>query len=201
MTAPQAPSTSTQQAYKLKHELSHLEAADRDYDALLVKSPTQKGLKSSFWEPQQLQISEPIRLQTYPDVLQTSDFPYPNVSLPIMSKRMLQTLLSVREFPHQVIPVVMVANGVANHDYVAVQLLEHLDVFDWENSVYEPHPLSTSFVTNVRKLVLKEPAEGFPSLFRISTLSTLLYTSAAARTALEAAGIQGVKFMKLENYC
>lgn len=65
---------------------------------------------------------------------------------PIMSKRMLDTLLSVGNFRHRAYPVVMVdcgqiyneelgtksSSGIEYHNFLAVQVLEDLDIFDWE---------------------------------------------------------------------
>jgi hypothetical protein len=134
-----------------------------------------------------------------------TDFPYNREGWPIMSKRMLEVLLSVREFPHQVIPIVMLSDHAdsdeKNYEFVAVQLLEHQDVFDWEQSVYKPHPEKPNRFKSgsLEKLVLEEPPGGLPPLFRIATtpLRNLLYVSAEGRTALETAGIRGVNFIEL----
>jgi hypothetical protein len=145
--------------------------------------------------------------------LQKIDYPYSEYgsSWPIMSKRMLEVLLSVRDFPHQTIAIDIEdrglisgatgweRSGIHNHNFVIVQLLEQLDIFDWEQSVYEPDTISSSSFTvgEINKMVLKEPETGFPPLFRVTINSTRLYVSAAARAALEAAGIGGVKFRNL----
>jgi hypothetical protein len=118
----------------------------------------------------------------------------------------LNALLSVRDFPHQVIPIVMIDRAVGdskefdeNHDFVAVQLLEHQDVFDWEKSVYQRHPRIDNWVKfgTLEKVVLKMPETGFPPLFRVATLPTELYVSAEGRAALETAGIKGIRFVEL----
>jgi hypothetical protein len=87
----------------------------------------------------------------YESSLNDTDYPYENAGWPIMSKRMLNTLLSVREFPHRTwdvpfvgfpdnAPVMMLEKGLRGgvrheNEFVAVQLLEHQDIFDWETSV------------------------------------------------------------------
>ncbi len=78
---------------------------------------------------------------------------------------MLDVLLSVGSFPHRVIPLVMVDCEVIgrggkrsekeDHRFVVVQLLEHLDIFDWEKSIYKPHPRLPNRVYSIDTLVLK----------------------------------------------
>jgi hypothetical protein len=139
------------------------------------------------------------------EIIKEVDYPYCNQRWPIMSKRMLDVLLSVKKFPHQAIAIDIEdhglisgatgweRSGIHNHDFVIVQLLEQLDIFDKENSVCDPDSYY------VKKMVLKEPETGFPPLFRVSGRETRLYVSAEARTALEEAGIKEVRFQALEG--
>jgi hypothetical protein len=87
-----------------------------------------------------------------------------------------------------------------DHRFIAVQLLEHLDIFDWENSVYEPDLTRTDLVDSIDKLVLKQPQDGFPPIFRLSVYPYVLFVSGKARMALEQVGIRGVVFEEIENY-
>jgi hypothetical protein len=205
--------------YKLSRnfdDLEHYKEGERDqWDAYLIKFPGSDKVR--FWNPQPLNLPEPVEFDAQTDVLGSIDYLDDALSWPIMSRRMLNVLLSVKAFPHQVIPLVMhetpvlseevgreggpyIRTGKVNHDYVAVQLLEHLDVFDWEQSIYKRHPrLSGELKGFPEKLVLKEPNDGFPPLFRVKPLETLLYVSAEGRAALEAAGIQGVRFIELRG--
>jgi len=144
------------------------------------------------------------------------DYPYNDVSWPIMSKKMLDTLLAVGTFPHRVIPVIMIDDtvmtpdrydeagnpkpGVGTDRFVAIQLLEELDVFDWEQSVYERHERFPEYVTFVEKLALKTRPGGFPPLFYIAHYPARLFVSAEARLALEKAGIQGLEFVSLADF-
>jgi hypothetical protein len=174
----------------------------------LVREEGTDGLwrTTQFYLPERIEFESVGNFLMIHDLRRTrvTDYPYNREGWPIMSKRMLETLLSVREFHHQVIPIVMLdaftpIEFEENHDYVAVQLLEHQDVFDWGKSVYERDPELPNGVDSLEKLVLKELSEGLPPLFRIATtpLKNLLYVSAEGRTALEAAGIRGVNFIEL----
>jgi hypothetical protein len=148
------------------------------------------------------------------DWLAPTDYPYIREvrNWPIISRRMLDVLLSVGNFPHQVIPVIFKSidhpsysdeerrakSLIRNHDYVILQLLELSDVFDMEKSEYntergvaDPEMI---LLTDVWNVVLKEPPGGFPPIFRIKGYELRLYVSAEAKQALEDAGIQGLDF-------
>jgi hypothetical protein len=166
-------------------------------------------------------LPEEIVFAGLKDWLSPTDYPYiPEVSdWPIISRRMLDVLLSVGDFPHQVIPVVFKSVDhpeysdqkrraktlIRNHDYIILHLLELSDVFDMERSEYntdrgvaDPERI---FLTDVQNVVLKEPEGGFPPIFRVKEYSLRWYVSAKAKQALEDAGIQGLDFdtYKLET--
>jgi hypothetical protein len=148
------------------------------------------------------------------DWLSPTDYPYIREvrNWPIISRTMLDVLLSVGDFPHQAIPVVFKSvdhpgysdeerqakSLIRNHDYIILQLLEFSDVFDMERSEYntdrgvaDPEMI---FLTDIQNIVLKEPQGGFPPIFRIKGYEVPLYVSAEAKQALEDAGIQGLNF-------
>jgi hypothetical protein len=139
----------------------------------------------------------------------STDYPYllEPYGWPIMTRRMLDVLLSVGDFPHQVVPVIFKGEGTRelNEDYVILQLLEMSDLLDMDKSVYtikrsvaDPE---VTFICDVKLKVLREPAGGFPPIFRINGSSISFHISAKAKQALENAGIQGLKFStyKLET--
>ncbi len=147
------------------------------------------------------------------DWLSPTDMPYmwnPS-NWPIMSRKMVDVLLAVGDFPHQIIPVVFKSededftakyiNGPPpklNHDYVLLQLLELSDVLDLDKSIYTlsnyAYEPEITFIGNVKEEVLKEPAGGFPPIFRVKHKEISIYISAKAKDALEAANIQGLDF-------
>jgi hypothetical protein len=205
--------TTSDKAFVLSRDLLHL--GDDDYDASLVKFPGWEGV-ASMALPDMPPFPERIAFEANFRSLQKTDFPSNDALWPLMSRRMLDVLLSVRDFPHRAVPVVMVKDtvmskdrydeqmvakpGVEEHRFVAVHLLEHTDAFDWERSIYNRHRLSPKLVKNIKKLVLKEPDGGFPPLFRLSAYPAPLFVSAAARSALENAGIKGVVFGDLDSF-
>jgi hypothetical protein len=205
----------TEQAYELRHKLAHLEDTSRERDAYIVEWPEYREYSTKFMNPDNFEYpSHGVEFQGYESSLSDTDYPYNNVRWPIMSKRMLNTLLSVREFSHRTWDVPFVGfpdnapegllreglrDGVRHdNEFVAVQLLEHQDIFDWENSVYRMrklHDEAPETIRDIRKLALHTPEEGLPPIFRLKVDPVLLYVSPEGRAALEAANIRGVRFV------
>ena len=210
--------TSTlQQAYELSQSLDRVEEIDgweaqgSAYILVIGELAKQDSFERIFYKPEPIDSIDSIRTQGVHMQIEGLDYILSNPNLPIMSKRMLSVLESVKDFPHQTIPVtiedtVLVTDedgksrpsGKVNTDYVAVQLLEQLDIFDREKSVYKPSVLNPDRVGRIRKLVLKVPEEGLPPIFRIKDNRTYLYVSPEAKTALEEAGITGIRFVPLD---
>lgn len=200
------------QTFELMHDALHIADTSRDYDAYIVEWPEYRGYETKFTELDDFQYpSHEVKFQGYDSSLSDTDYPYTNVNWPIMSKRMLNTLLLVEEFPHRTwdVPFVGFPNNASegmlrqelrdgvryDNKFVAIQLLDQLDIFDWENSVYKMHSIFPDEVARIRKLVLKVPEGGLPPIFRLNVLSGHLYVSPEGRTALEAANIKGVRFL------
>jgi hypothetical protein len=224
--ATEAPQTTTlPRVYKITHSLEHHLPEDKHDAWLLDKFPGWKEIDSGFrapvpivlngtegtvvrqqntdgkWLITTIQMPERVRFEGIEDLLRQTDYPYTRPSWPVMSKRMLEVLLSVRNFPCQAIPITIkddqmlpdeqtgnwIRSGIENHNYVLIQLLEHLDVLDKENSTYSDTGI-------IRGITLREPEAGYPPIFRVSGDRVPLYVSAEAKTALEAADIKGVQF-------
>ena len=189
--------------YILNWDSSHF--VDLDADAWLVKFSGYENIQLALLK--EYNLPEKIEFDAIFDVIQRSDFPINDVGWSIMSQKMLDILLSIGSFPHRVIPLVMVDCEVIgrggkrsekeDHRFVAVQLLEHLDIFDWEKSIYKPHPRLPNRVYSIDTLVLKKPQDNCRPLFRLSAYPSKLFVSGKARMALEQAGIRGVVFEEI----
>jgi hypothetical protein len=205
------PTTATKQAYKLMHDAIHIEATSRDYDAYIVQWPEFLDYGLKFTDPDDFEYPiHGVEFQGYESSLSDTDYPYNDVRWPIVSKKMLNTLLEVKEFPHRTwnVPFIgfpdnvsdamleqKLSGGILHDEFVAVQLLEQLDIFDWENSVYEEGYFDSDTVSSIRKLVLHTPEDGLPPIFRLKVSSVPLFVSPEGRAALEAANIKGVRFI------
>jgi hypothetical protein len=157
------------------------------------------------------------RLPHQTDFLSTDGFE------PIISKRMLYVLRSVGEFPHKAISTriydysfqdqgddsygrhdyegpAIAPGGEFNEDYVGLQLLEHVDGIDYDQSDFR-FRLNPNMPPYVINLVLKEPVGGFPPIFRLDRVGERgsLFVSSIAKEALEEAGIKGLRFTEYEG--
>lgn len=198
-------------AYRLFWDMKHIKGTM--YDATLV--PFEGHEYICGWQGTEMhRLAEPVWFEADLKTTQKSDYPCNDVNWPIMSPRMLDVLRGIGDFPHRLISVRFVdrrARGPARYQpdgtlrpdvvddrFAVVQLTEHIDVVDWEQSTFRPsqiEPKSGFF----EKLTLVEPPDGLPPLFRIPSSTSLLLVSAAARRALESVGIRGVKFMPLRG--
>jgi hypothetical protein len=204
-------------AYKLSWDLDHFEdyhILDWSYDLEIEPFP---GIeKADMYDVKPFPHPSPVIFRAYPDIVNYIDYPYPENRWPVMSKRMYEALLSVGGFPHRVIPVAVVdwrvmrdkwrdesgrlRDEITNWNYVAVQLTEFADVFDWERATYTLDPNFPGWLDNVKEYVFKIPPGGLPPLFRIQSYPVALFISAEARAALKAAGVCGTQYISLRGY-
>jgi hypothetical protein len=205
----QTVQNTTPRFYELDWNIEHL-TGDLEYDAWLKNSSEWQDISHVLHNRRNLVLPEPIEYESIEKILVNTDYPYNKNRFPIMSKRMLSVLISIRSFSHQAIPVVMIdtevkykeeikkhaKSGARNYNFSLVRIPEYLDIFDWENSVYELDPDLPGRIRTLtgEKIVLKRPEEGFPPLFRVSAMPYKLLVSAEAKSALETAGIRGVDF-------
>jgi hypothetical protein len=200
------------QAYELKPNPIHIRDTSREYDAYIVEWPEYRNYTTKFLAADDFAYpTHDVKFQGYESSLGDTDYPYCSVYWPIMSKRMLNTLLSVKKFPYRTWDVPFVGfpdnapegllvkelrDGVRHdNEFVAVQLLEHLDIFDRDKSVYKESKILDGAVNSIRKLALHIPEEGLPPIFRLKVAPVQLYVSPECRAALEAANIRGVRFV------
>jgi hypothetical protein len=208
----------TERAYRLIWATEHLELCDQEDDVEICEFPGWEET-NGFYETTPYTLPEPVVFYTDTDFSLYTDYPTNNVYWPVMSRRMYYTLLTVGDFPHRVIPIAtmdgskftfeperrFLANGQPNpdithfDDFVAVQLLEESNYFDFEHSIYKPSPKFPEWVHSVERFVLNEPPEGFPPLFRLSAYSVALFISAKARDVLKESGIRGTAYYPLDR--
>jgi hypothetical protein len=204
-------------AFRLSWEFDHMKLCDEETELGVHEVPELEWTGGLF-KTTPYNLPDPVVFYVDPEFLLYTDYPTNNKSWPIMSRRMLYTLLTVGDFPHRVIPIALMdgtqfifeperrfIDGQPNpeitnfNDYIAIQLLERSNYFNFEKSEYERHPRDPNWVRSVSKYVLNEPDAGFPPLFRLDVQSPELFISAEARKALQEAGIRGTSYYPLDN--
>jgi hypothetical protein len=206
-------------AYRLTWEFDHLEFCNKEYDAEAHQFEGWSETRG-FYSTTPYELPDPVIFYTDFDLLAYTDYPCSDADWPIMSRRMYDILIGLGDFPHRVIPIAMIHRRLSNprkppklflkdgkpnpeltnfDDYVAVQLLEESDFFDFEHSKYEPNLYFPKWVRSVEKYELKEPVGGFPPLFRLEADSVVLFISETARLALLEAGIRGMGYYNLDD--
>ena len=189
-------------AWRLSHSLDHLEDLSARYD-MTVQDLEGRGEYETFdWTREFSELPRPIQFYAISDAIPYTDYPDNDIRWPIMSERMLEALLGVREFPHRTYPIEVVDIGIApvgDTNFVTVQLTTYQDYFDWERSVYQMGS-SQRIAVSIREFVLNFPEEGPPPLFRLSAAPTIIFISDEARQALREAGIRGTSYVPLDGF-
>jgi hypothetical protein len=215
-------------AYRLRLSLPHLKSLPdptereygevEDYDVLIYEPNKPEEVDDSFLE-RIIPYNGPEYLDWlgFLDRLLQVDFLRGDLLWPLMSKRMLYILCSVGNFPHKAIPLRIfdydlrnevnqylnqenLSSEICNKNFIALQLLEDTDAIDFERSGYE-EPIPDSIIAPaINRLILREPPEGFPPIFRLAKeYFPYLHVSLKAKQALEDSGIRGLEFIPEEG--
>ena len=87
----------------------------------------------------------------------------------------------------------------ANQKYYAFNILENMDCFDKENSVYNTFEGST-VINSIAKLVLKEEMLSRRNIFRITPIRTAIFVNQKFKQAIEENNITGLSFISLGEF-
>jgi hypothetical protein len=206
-------------AYLLRHDLerfNHIERGEGyDVQAFSFNGATQVR---KAHQDKLLALPNPTFFyqSKRPEYLEKLDSLYAQEGCPIFSQRMIDALLSVRDFSYRKYPIAILEDRgntdpyedvekfrklSLRDDFYIFQVLESLDVFDWDASDYTKYDAEDVSPGYVRKFILKCPPLGFPPLFRLSYnyQSIELFISKEAREALRKAGIKGNAFAPLSR--
>jgi hypothetical protein len=154
------------------------------------------------------------------DVLEWSDFPYVAPTRLLMSRKMLDVLLSVQPFKYRVYPTLIYSyeieelvrytfDGIRTDyhvkdsssftdKFIIMQLAEKIDVLDEDKTIIEGKTVRESgelYLSefDVEHFEFTKQEKDLPPVFTAPKTLTYFYTEAAVR-ALEANGIRGVEF-------
>lgn len=201
-------------AYRLINDVGRFGSYAPGYYAdLWIEDVSMANL--SIFGDEALELPKPVIFSGNLSILETVDFPVANNSWLVMSQRMLAALKSVGKFRHRAFPVVVTDSRVArdrwydttgefqetmvNRDYRVVQLLERLDIFDFERSKYTRNPRFPGSVGHVDEYVFKPLRGGLPPIFHVKGEPVKVFVSHPARVALEKARVTGVEYVSLNG--
>jgi hypothetical protein len=186
-------------AYRMTWNLNHLEFHSITDDAELIPFPNSREV-IALSQTHDYDLPNPVEFNTVAETIGLSDFPTTDVQWPIFSSQALKILCDLAEFPHREIPIrwVNAESNVDKQDFVALQLLEHLQIFDYERSKYvERDTYDPSLVQFVSEYVLHCPEGGFPPIFRVAAQPLQLFVSGETRAAFKEAYISGMAYQPL----
>lgn len=144
------------------------------------------------------------------------DFVQNELNIPIVSQKFIDALKINQLEYMQLISIILLdetvppnkifkllGNGVRkevsrNTNFYTLKFNNQFDYCDKENSTFRKLRSQPDSLGILKKTVLKEPANGFPSLFRIKESVSKLFLSAQAKEALESNNIKGCVFEEVE---
>ena len=199
--------------YKLLHEYEHL--IDMDFDASSEPFIGIDTIGYDMMNTESFNMPKEIYLRANFNVIpNNTDYPITDLTFPIISKKMIDILLSVKKINIKYFQTIMIddtflddyldENGKLNQNiplntsFFAIQFLQVEDVFDYSTSIFKPMRSNPELLGIIKKMVLKEPENGFPPLFKIKESLPNIFVSQEAKEALEEQNIKGCIFEEVE---
>lgn len=199
--------------YELNWEFDHL--VDMNQDCSVVPFD---GLEDFRFQLGGVDVYTPkneIILQGNFNVIpQNTDYPIVDIGIPLMSKKMIFLIEDTGQVKLNKIDSIIIDDTFLgeiydntvnfssdirkNNDYQFVQVTDYLEAFDYDNSIFKSLRSNPEKIGIINKLVLKEPIQGFPPIFRIAEKPSMLFVSESTRKALESNGIKGCIFNEIE---
>ena len=180
-------------AFELRRNLDHIRA-NQDFDIWQVFEDREEIFYDLFWRLEPFDELPPHRFEGKIEKrLSWLDYPRVDLGYPIVSKKMVDTLLSVKQFNHEVKPLTIYdwKSKKTTDNFVFLHLLEWKDIVDRKNCICYPE------TGRIKKYALKEPRGGYPPLFQVVGNEPTWYVSEEAKEALEEANIKGLRFVPL----
>jgi hypothetical protein len=201
--------------YKLLHEYEHL--VDMDFDATSEPFENKDTIGYDMMNIIPFDMPNKIYLRANFNVVpNNTDYPITDLTFPIFSKNVLDLLNRIQKIEIASFPTIMIDDKFSddyldqNRDvhselnldasFFAIQFLELSNVFDYTNSLFKPMRSNPELPGIIKKLVLKEPENGFPPLFKIEESLSSIFVSQEAKEALELHSIKGCIFEEIEVF-
>lgn len=150
------------------------------------------------------------------DQITKYDFIQNEFGIPVLSNRFIDLLNLYDDKELKLVPVILLddiippnkiyktfGKGIKkdvpiNTDFNTVKFNKQFDYCDLEKSSFRKLRSQPDSLGILKQVVLKEPKNGFPSLFRIKESISMLFVSGEAKEALESNGIKGCLFDEVE---
>lgn len=202
-------------AYILTHDVERFSHYETGYSADVAIQNVRMDERLRIFDDKPIDVPDPVIYSGYLPIINTLDFPVADNSWLIMSRQMVDALMAAGRFDYRSYPVVITdsrylpsqwrdnggrfRNEMVISGFVAIQLFERLDIFDFELSKYESDPDFPDFIGNVTEYVFKIPPAGLPPIFHIKGEPVKVFISHAGRVALRKAEIRGVEYISLKG--
>lgn len=181
-------------AYEINRNLDHMKS-NKDYDTWQLFQDRKEKFVDLFWKLELIRELPSHQFEGKINRLSWLDYPRDMLLYPIISEKLLQVLLSVSQFQHELFPLKIIdwKSEETTDNFIFLHLLECIEAIDYEKSIYYEDLIPKE----IQQYALKEPSGGYPPLFRVKNASLTWFVSAEAKEALEAADIKGVRFIPL----
>jgi len=200
--------------YELNWERSHL--VDENEDCSVVVFDGLEEFRFQLGGIQKYSSINRIILQGNFNIIpDKTDFPVVDLGLPLMSNKMLSILEEGYDKVFNKVDAVIVddtylgslfdekgqliENVPKNIDYKFFQILSYTDVFDRDQSLFKPMRSNPEKIGIINKLVLREPPNGFPAIFRIEEKPSMLFINESTKNKFEHYKIKGYSLKEIDT--
>ncbi len=200
--------------YELNWELSHL--VDENEDCSVVAFDGLEEFRFQLGGVQKFSTNNEIILQGNFNIIPSkTDFPVVDIGVPLMSNRMLSILEADKNLLFNQVDTIivddtyigtlfdkegrLVENISKNIDYKFFQVLNYTDAFDRNHSLFKPMRSNPEKIGIINKLVLREPKNNFPAIFRIEEKPSILFINETTKNKFEQEKIRGYTLREIET--
>jgi hypothetical protein len=202
-------------AYLISWDLERFQNSQSDYDLEFLATKATGAINTKLARALEYLATPYLVFQDLNGAYQNTDFPYSATLLPIVSRKFTKVLEAFPNLKYKLHPALIVQKTneevnddfynadsqtikVLSKDFFVLQLLEHTDVFDWQNSVYVQSDSLPERAEKITEYVLLNP-ETLPPIFRLMADPMRLFVSDQFRMALKVAGVLGIEFQSLKR--
>jgi len=200
--------------YRLIYDYNRPDDSERD----AYHIPFENSNKSStiFLNKKHIdRLPKQIYFESNLNTIAKTDFPLNDLNIPIMSDRLIESIKSIGDINLKEIPVIMLdknflenkfdSSSSLKHEvkyfdnYKAIMLLDRIECFDYENSIYEPGELNPKIPGYIKKIVLNISDINLPPIFRIKESPSKIFITEKTKELIIAKRINGCLFEKVET--